>query len=127
MEKNQKEVMIALDEWIKSVATLKPEVVVKHYSKDAVLWGTVSQIIRQGHDLIQDYFIGFLKKNPVDCIVREPIIRIFDEIAINSGYYTFVFENNGERVNAEARYSFVYQLQNGKWMILDHHSSYIPE
>lgn len=127
MNENQKEVMQALEDWIKSVATLDPDTVVKHYSEDGVLWGTVSKIIRPGHDLIKDYFVGFLAKKPVDCLVKEPQIRIYGDIAINSGYYTFIFDQNGERIPADARYSFVYQKQDGKWMILDHHSSYIPE
>jgi uncharacterized protein (TIGR02246 family) len=127
MEEKQKDVMNALENWISSVATLDPKKVVKHYAKDGVLWGTVSRIIRPGHDLIHDYFVEFCARKPVDCIVKEPNIRIYGDIAINSGYYTFVFDNNGEKVRADARYSFVYQLQDGKWMILDHHSSFIPE
>ncbi len=127
MTEKQNEIVGSLNEWIESVATLKPEEVVKHYAEDGVLWGTVSKIIRPGHDLIHDYFVLFLAKNPVGCIVSEPQIRVYGDIAINSGYYTFVFEKNGIREEADARYSFVYQKQNGKWMILDHHSSYIPE
>jgi uncharacterized protein (TIGR02246 family) len=127
MQENQKNVLRSLEDWITSVATLNPDEVVKHYSKDGVLWGTVSKIVRPGHELIHDYFVDFLKKKPVDCIVKKPQIRIYGDIAINSGYYTFVFDNNGNKVKAEARYSFVYQLQDDKWMILDHHSSFMPD
>lgn len=126
MNELRKEILEALDEWVKSVNSLDPEEVVKNYSTDAMLWGTVSQIIRPCHRTIKDYFAYFLGKNPKVHISDEPEIRIYGEIAISNGHYAFTFDNIGEKIRNEARFSFVYQKQNGKWMIVNHHSSFRP-
>jgi hypothetical protein len=53
-------------------------------------------------------------------------------LAANDGYYTFEFTKmeNGEPTNVvkRARYSFIYRKdpRTGKWMIIDHHSSALP-
>jgi hypothetical protein len=33
---------------------------------------------------------------------------------------------NGKTVQNPARFTFVYQLREGKWMIVTHHSSVLP-
>jgi len=57
---------------------------------------------------MKDYFIHFLAKEPKG-IIDESNVRIFDQLAINSGIYTFSF-NDGTLV--QARFTFVYR-QNG--------------
>jgi hypothetical protein len=51
-------------------------------------------------------------------------VRVFGQIAINSGIYTFSF-NDGASV--QARYTFVYRWNGERWMIIEHHSSQMPE
>lgn len=53
-------------------------------------------------------------------------IRVYGDIAINTGYYTFSYMKEGEAKTLPARYSFVYRKNNGKWLIVDHHSSAMP-
>ena len=53
------------------------------------------------------------------------LIRVYDNTAINTGYYTFSFTNDGQAKTLPARYSFTYVKQEGKWLIVDHHSSAI--
>jgi len=43
-----------------------------------------------------------------------------------SGLYTFSFEEDGKMVSIPARFSFVYEKENGKWLIVEHHSSKVP-
>ncbi|MGB5595525.1 MAG: hypothetical protein WBM32_14475 [Crocosphaera sp.] len=56
-------------------------------------------------------------------------VRMYDEnLAINSGYYTFTYSKNGRTKEVPARYSFVYQKDgNNQWEIIEHHSSALPE
>jgi hypothetical protein len=50
----------------------------------------------------------------------------FSDTAINTGYYTFTYVKDGESKSVPARSSFVYAKRNGRWMIVDHHSSAMP-
>ena len=127
-EKNRKkEIMQALESWGKAVKTRDPDHVTRLYAEDGVLWGTVSQTIRPGHELIHDYFVHFLAKENIRGKVTDQNIRIYGDIAINSGSYTFKWTENAQEIAADARFSFVYRNIEGKWMIADHHSSFVPE
>ena len=79
--------------------------------------------VRHNHDEIKDYFVHFLTKEPKG-VLNETNIRIFGEIAINSGIYTFSL-NDGSSV--QARFTFVYKMIEGGWKIIEHHSSMMPE
>ena len=68
------------------------------------------------------YFIHFLAKHPVGKIDQSNI-RIFDDIAINSGIYTFIFKDGS---SAQARFTFVYRINDEVWKIIEHHSSLLP-
>jgi hypothetical protein len=46
---------------------------------------------------------------------------------VNTGYYTFSGPGReGLPAARAARYTFVYANRDGKWMIVDHHSSFMP-
>ena len=49
------------------------------------------------------------------------------ETAINSGNYTFSELRDGKSVLTPARFTFVFHRREGKWMIVDHHSSRMPD
>ena len=58
----------------------------------------------------------------------EQLVRVFGEVALNSGTYTLlsVAVRDGKPINIAARFSFAYRNQNGRWVIIDHHSSVVP-
>ncbi|MBE9095248.1 SgcJ/EcaC family oxidoreductase [Tychonema sp. LEGE 07203] len=131
-EDSKKEVAAATQKWIDTVTSGKPNVVgevVKLYSPNALLWATVSKQKRDTSQEIRDYFEVFAKLPELKAQDYKPVIRVYDNVAINSGYYTFTYrgENNKKTV-VPARYTFVYLKDNdGKWMIVEHHSSAIPQ
>ena len=43
------------------------------------------------------------------------------------GVYTFRLSKNGKARKVQARYTYVYEWQDGKWLIAHHHSSAMPE
>lgn len=111
------------DRWNDALQTGDPETVANLYSKNAVLLPTLSNIPRDNHELIADYFVGFLAKGPVGDIL-EGWIMIGDNWCEDVGSYAFTFEDNSV---ALARYSFVYIFEDGEWKIAHHHSSLEPE
>ena len=93
------------------------------YDKNAILLPTLSGQVRHTHDEIKEYFFHFLSKKPVGSI-NEFNIRIFDNLAINSGIYTFNFKDGS---SAQARFTYVYKkVDENNWIIVDHHSSLLP-
>lgn len=121
MEQN---VITALfEEWNNALQTGEPKQVASLYASDAILLPTVSNKVRHNHDEIEDYFVHFLAKGPQGEI-DESNVRIFDDIAINSGVYTFTFKDG---VTVQARFTYVYRWNGQRWMIIEHHSSAMPE
>lgn len=111
--------------WNKALQTGDPDEVVACYSVDAVLLPTVSAKVRHDHDEIRDYFTHFLSKKPRGKIIEQNI-RIYNNIAINSGLYTFSLMEDGVRADVAARFTFVYRKHEDGWLIIEHHSSLLP-
>jgi uncharacterized protein (TIGR02246 family) len=115
------------DRWNASLQTKNPDEVVKNYAPGAVLLPTVSNKPRTNPAEIRDYFVHFLEKNPKGAIDTRTI-HIGCNDAFDVGTYTFmVTDADGKPSQVAARYSFVYELRDGKWLIVHHHSSAMPE
>ena len=113
--------------WAAAVKTRKPDNVLELYHPDGVLWGTLSPVVRHGKEAIHDYFTGFLQKEGLTCSFNNGVIRLADGFAFYSGDYEFTWEHHGKEVRVPARFSFVYKLEEGQWLIMEHHSSLFPE
>ncbi len=111
------------DRWNDTLRTGDPDKVAANYAPDGVLLPTVSNQARNTPAGIKDYFVKFLKNKPQGTIDNR-FIRIGCNVAQDVGSYTFRFAD-GKTVHA--RYTYVYEWQNGKWLIAHHHSSAMPE
>jgi uncharacterized protein (TIGR02246 family) len=111
--------------WNNALQTGDPDNVVACYAPDAILLPTVSPKVRHNHEEIRDYFLHFLAKKPIGRITEDNI-RLYDDIAINSGLYTFSLAENGDRADVAARFTFVYRKSEDGWLIIEHHSSILP-
>ena len=120
---NNKEIESLFDKWNSALQTGEAKNVVALYENDAILLPTVSNKVRHNHKEIEDYFVDFLNRKP-NGKIDESNVRIFDQLAINSGVYTFTF-NETEVV--QARFTFVYRWNREHWKIVEHHSSQMPE
>ncbi len=117
----------ALNTWIELVSKHGVETVVNLYADDGVLLGTFSDEIRQGKDKIREYFEFFLNKKPKATVVDYKQHVVDDNNFSVSGFYDFEVDTpDGTRQISRARFSFVFQKQNGVFKILSHHSSVMP-
>ena len=123
MDKIKSEIISLFTTWNNALATGDPGQVVTLYERDAILLPTVSNKVRHNHSEIEDYFVNFLSKGPQGKI-DESNVRVFDQLAINSGVYTFTFKDGA---TVQARYTFVYRWNDNQWLITEHHSSQMPE
>ncbi|MGH8273927.1 MAG: SgcJ/EcaC family oxidoreductase [Gammaproteobacteria bacterium] len=116
------------DIWNSALQTGNPKTVAALYCEPgAVLLPTVSNRVRTTQHGIVDYFTHFLKSKPVGHIDQSHIRILGPDAAINSGIYTFTLTNDGKTSKVQARYTYVYEKRHGKWCIMDHHSSTMPE
>ncbi|HEY1361799.1 MAG TPA: SgcJ/EcaC family oxidoreductase [Xanthobacteraceae bacterium] len=122
------EIAALLDRWNASLATHDPEKVAANYAPDAVLLPTVSNRPRTDAAAIKEYFIHFVDRNP-RATVDTRTIRIGCNTASDVGTYTFALSGQkpGTTETVKARYSFVYEWHDGRWLIVHHHSSMMPE
>jgi uncharacterized protein (TIGR02246 family) len=123
----QQQIAALFDEWNAALATGNPEKVADLYAADAVLLPTLSPQIRTTRAAIVDYFAHLLRSNPQAVITQEIITVLDRNNAINTGLYTFTLTQNGVQQQVPARYTFVYRRTNGEWLIVNHHSSVVPE
>ena len=114
--------------WNAALQTLDPDKVVKTYAPDAILLPTVENGPLIGRDAIRGYFVHFLERHP-DGTINTRTIRIGCNMAFDAGLYTFTVDGDqpGMRVPIRARYTYIYQLNGGRWLIAHHHSSAQPK
>ena len=120
---SENEIAELFDEWNSALKSGDPKSVAILYEANSILLPTMSDKVRHNRDEIEDYFKHFLVKGPVGHI-DEANVRKFGQLAINSGVYTFTFKDGSA---VQARFTFVYRWNGKRWMIVEHHSSKLPE
>jgi hypothetical protein len=132
----------AYHDWVKTVENAKGNAteVAALYAPNAVLLPTLSPDIKiklsdttsqELYDFtskdIRAYFVNFTKLKDLNAQTEKLYTQIFNDVAINTGLYTFEYlDDKGNKVNVPARFTFVYEKIKGKWLIINHHSSYLP-
>lgn len=117
------QVAALFNRWNDSLRTGDPDKVLANYAEDGVLLATLSNEPRTSRAAMRDYFVKFLKSKPQGSIDKR-VIKIGCNVAQDLGTYAFKFAD-GKTVHA--RYTYVYEWRNGKWLIAHHHSSAMPE
>jgi uncharacterized protein (TIGR02246 family) len=123
----QQQIAGLFGQWNATLATGDPQRVADLYAPDAVLLPTVSNQVRRTRAEIVDYFTKFLKSKPQG-VIEDEIVDVLDaDTAVNTGVYEFTLTKDGKAQQVRARYTYVYELRDGKWLIVNHHSSAMPE
>ena len=123
----KEDVGAATQAWADAMTSHDIDRVLALYDSEAVLWGTRSPTLRDTPPALREYF-NILRTVPPSykAVLGEQRIRIYGDIAINTGTYTFSEVRDGKEINRPARFSFVYRNRGGRWLIVDHHSSAVP-
>jgi uncharacterized protein (TIGR02246 family) len=127
-ETSKAEIAAVTQKWIEGMTRHDVDSVVALYDSEAVLWGTRSPTLRDNPSKVREYF-NMLRTVPptYKAVLGEQRIRVYGNLAINTGTYTFSELRDGKEVVRPARFSFVFRNVNGRWLIIDHHSSAMPE
>ena len=110
-----------------SWATKNPDAVAALFDDDAVLLATVASVPRTDTAGIRDYFVKFLKGDPVGR-VDTSTIKSGCNWALRMGTWTVGMTDSatGAKSEVKARYTFLYQFEDGAWKIEHLHSSVLP-
>ena len=122
----EQEIIQQFDKWNQALLAGDPRSVAACYAEDAILLPTLSRQVRRNRSEIEDYFTEVLKSKP-RAWIDEHHVRVFGDIALNSGVYSLVLQADADQKQIQARFTFVYRRTDDGWIIIDHHSSLIPE
>ena len=120
---DERQVEGLFESWNQALATGDPAQVAQLYDDHALLLPTLSSELRETPEAITDYFNSFLARHPSGSVTHRQI-RLGCNGAVDAGTYRFTLHD--PEATVEARYTFVYGLEDGQWRILHHHSSLQP-
>jgi uncharacterized protein (TIGR02246 family) len=113
--------------WVEAFNARDAERIAALYAPDAVFWGTISKTIRTTPEAVLEYFRDSVTLRPrlrMTLVDQHP--RVFGDIGINTGAYTSKDLREGQEIVSPSRFTFVYRRLEGRWMIIEHHSSRVP-
>jgi uncharacterized protein (TIGR02246 family) len=118
----------ALQAWVDAFNSRDPVRIVALYAPDAVFWGTTAKTIATTPESIRAYFKDAGQRPWTRVTIDSQYERLHGGIAIVSGTYTFSDVRDGVASNVRpARFTFVFRRDAERWLIVDHHSSRVPE
>ena len=120
------QVAAATAAWRAAYDSRDPARITAMYDLDAVLWGTTAKTIAATPAAIADYFKDAPKRPNARVTFGEQHNRVYGDVGVSSGYYTFSDVRDGQAVSRPARYTMVFKNRDGNWRIVSHHSSDVP-
>ncbi|WP_433797193.1 SgcJ/EcaC family oxidoreductase [Actinoplanes sp. CA-252034] len=124
---SEQQIRALFTQWNRSLATLDAQRVADRYAPGGVLVPTVSNQVRTSRAEIVDYFQHFLQNRPQAVVTASHVTVLDPTTAVDTGTYRFTLRSDSGTRIVDARYTFVYERIGGKWLIVNHHSSAMPE
>lgn len=115
-----------LQRWVEAVNHRDVTAVVALYHPEAQFWGTLAGRLRSRPADFKDYFSRFLSCDRMQVELGD--LHLWpqgDGPVLAAGEYRFVWQTGPRTppVAARARFTMVLGRQDGRWQILQHHSS----
>jgi uncharacterized protein (TIGR02246 family) len=117
-----------LTAWREAFNSRDPKRIVALYAPTAVFWGTTAKTIARTPEELWAYFKDAGQRPLTRVAFDSTNLRVMGDVAIASGAYTFSDVKDGVASNVRpSRYTFVFRKFGDSWLIVDHHSSRVPE
>lgn len=116
----------ATAQWISAFNRKSITDIIALYASDAVLFGTSSPVLRDKPELVQEYFKTLPSLGEATISLGAHTVQLFGDIAVSTGFYTRSSVEQGKSVSNPARFTFIYAKRDGRWLIVNHHSSALP-
>ena len=72
-------------------------------------------------------YLSFLKKSNAQFSLKQSVSQMFGDVGINTAIYTVTYEYNNQKNEAQCRSTTVYKKSGGDFLIVNQHSSKIPD
>lgn len=116
----------AYNAWSAALSSGKPQEITALYDASATMQPTLLEDANTPA-IRAEYFSGLMKNPNLKATLQKNDIKIVCPAAVNTGTYTFSFTNDkGEETRIPARFTFVYEKTPKGWLIINHHSSKLP-
>jgi uncharacterized protein (TIGR02246 family) len=112
--------------WATAYNTRETDQILGAYDNDAMLWGTTATALAIGPTAIREYYKDAPKRPGARVEIGEQHVRVYGDMAVNSGTYTFSDSHEGQHTIRPARFTMVFRHHNSQWFIVAHHSSVTP-
>lgn len=112
--------------WVEAFNSRDPARIVALYDPEAVLIGATAQKPVAGTAAIAAYYRDAPSRPMSRVALGEHAVQLYGEIAIDSGLYNLFQVEEGKATVTPARFTLVYRRRDGKWLIVEHHSSRVP-
>ncbi|EKS41209.1 MAG: hypothetical protein ACJAVZ_005006 [Afipia broomeae] len=115
--------------WEKAFNAGEVDDIVRMYTTEATLFGTLSPSISSGPEPLKAYFAASAKNRTQVKLVDAPTVtKLSDSAFVLAGIYEFSGTRaDGQSFSAPARYSLVVVDSGGQWRIAHQHSSPRPK
>jgi len=121
------DVEAAVQAWADAYNSHEPTRVVARYHPEAAFWGTTSATLRTTPADVAAYFAGLVRRPDARVSIGEKTVRIVGSVAVVTGSYTFTDRVDGAAVTRPSRFSFVLEQTGDDWLLVQHHSSRVPD
>ena len=122
-EAAKSEVLAATDLWRAAYDSREPARITALYAKQAVFWGTTMKTVATSPEAIAEYFKDAAARPNARVVFTEQHVRVYGDVALNGGTYTFKDNRDGREILNPSHYSMVFQRHSGTWVLVHHHSS----
>lgn len=125
MKKNPHDI---LDQWMNAVNSADVEGLLNLYDPHAVLIPTFSNRVLNTPDKLREYFERLGSRPELSIALHDKTVitqELKNQLFALGGIYNWRFAVDGELLNFEARFSYVFDLSRPN-PIIHHHSSQIP-
>jgi uncharacterized protein (TIGR02246 family) len=123
----EREIAQATAAWVDAYNSRDAARISALYAEDALFWGTRSTAIASRPEQIAAYFQQSVRNPNLRVAVNEQLVRLYDRVGISAGVYTVTDLKDGREVATPGRFTFLFEKRAGKWVIVHHHSSRMPQ
>lgn len=117
-----------LDQWCAINAAMDANGMLALYHEKAVLLGTYANKPCLTPTQIADCFTMLYGRGKTNfkVTITDKLIYEQNSIVFTTGEYLFSWQQNSEKFEVPARFTFVFSKDNDDWKIFHHHSSILP-